>query len=113
MVELSNMANAVFRALQVALVETCPMVAALYEASVDDADLKQIEALDISCCFDIGLERSFLGNEFVTEARARMENIVAKRVGAVLDQMLTLVDACLSGDGAALIAGRAAELRKH
>ena len=112
MVELSDMAKAVFRALQVALVETCPRVAALYEASVNDADLKQIEALDISRFFDLGLDRS-LGNEFVKEVRARMEKIVEKRVGTVLDQMLTLVDTCLNGDGAGLNTGRVAELRKR
>ena len=112
MVELTDMAKAVFRALQVALVETCPRVAALHETSVDDADLKQIEALDISQFFDLGLDRS-LGNKFVEEVRARMQQIVEKKVRTVLDQMLTLVDTCLAGDGDGLNIGRVAELRKR
>ena len=54
-----------------------------------------------------------MGNEFVKEVQARMVKIVEKRVGIVLDQMLTLVDTCLNGDGAGLNTGRDAELRKR
>ena len=66
MVELSDLAKRVFRVLRVALVETCPKVAAMYDAPIDDMELKKLaDDIDISRFFESGSDWSLAPGQHI------------------------------------------------
>jgi hypothetical protein len=102
----------ILAAVKLTLIQSCASVAALYQASASDADIKRYAAFDINTLIGLGINEEQI-ETYMEKVQGKITMMQDSRSAVVFDHVKALIDTCLEGNCAGLKGTNVKDLAKR